>query len=180
MSPSLWGRANGWLAMALVDAYDILPEGHPALGEIRTRIVDLSAAVLKHRTADGAWLQVMDQPGLAGNYEEISASAMFAYAFLKAARLIPEMAPYAAHGADAIAALERHHMSRAGDTWQLDDICAVAGLGGNFGKPRDGSAHYYTTEPVVSNDPKGVGPLMMAVAELRAAKAAPDRTSASV
>jgi unsaturated rhamnogalacturonyl hydrolase len=30
---------------------------------------------------------------------------------------------------------------------------------------RDGSYEYYLSEPVVSNDPKGVGALMMATAE---------------
>ena len=40
----------------------------------------------------------------------------------------------------------------------LENICAVAGLG--FG--RDGSYHYYMSEPVMSNDPKGTGPFIMA------------------
>jgi hypothetical protein len=36
--------------------------------------------------------------------------------------------------------------------------CYVAGLG--FG--RDGSYHYYMTEPVYRNDPKGNGPFILA------------------
>ena len=172
LSASLWGRANGWLAMALIDAYDLLPAGHFARDELRARIVALAEAVLARRTANGAWLQVMDRPDLDGNYEETSATSMFAYFFLKSARLIDAMAPYAAHGVSVLEALERHHISKPGETWQLDHICQVAGLGGVFGKPRDGSAHYYTTEPVVSNDPKAVGPLMMAVAEQKRATAA--------
>jgi unsaturated rhamnogalacturonyl hydrolase len=45
----------------------------------------------------------------------------------------------------------------------LDGICSVAGLGG---KPyRDGSFAYYVSEPVVSDDFKGVGPFILASLE---------------
>ena len=44
-------------------------------------------------------------------------------------------------------------------------ICHVAGLGGFSGVYRDGTPGYYLTEPVVDDDAKGVGPLMMACAE---------------
>jgi unsaturated rhamnogalacturonyl hydrolase len=42
----------------------------------------------------------------------------------------------------------------------LNNICSVAGLGGN--PYRDGSFEYYMSEPIVSNDLKGVGPFIMA------------------
>ena len=44
----------------------------------------------------------------------------------------------------------------------LKNVCKVAGLG--YG--RDGSYRYYMSEPVVSNDPKGVGPFIMAGIEI--------------
>lgn len=40
---------------------------------------------------------------------------------------------------------------------------AVAGLGGN--PYRDGSYEYYVKEPVRNNDPKGVGPFILASLE---------------
>ena len=43
-------------------------------------------------------------------------------------------------------------------------ICKVAGLGGN--PPRDGTYEYYVSEPVVSDDYKGVGAFMLAAIEL--------------
>ena len=42
-------------------------------------------------------------------------------------------------------------------------ICKVAGLGGN--PYRDGSYAYYMSEPVVSDDYKGTGPLILALRE---------------
>ena len=44
----------------------------------------------------------------------------------------------------------------------LTNVCQVAGLG--YG--RDGSYRYYMSEPVVSNDPKGIGPFIMAGIEI--------------
>ncbi len=43
----------------------------------------------------------------------------------------------------------------------------MAGLGDLNGafKYRDGKFDYYISEPIVEDDPKGVGPLMMAQAE---------------
>ena len=51
---------------------------------------------------------------------------------------------------------------------QLDGICLVAGLGGK--DHRDGSLAYYFSEPVVCNDAKGVGPLVLAYTEMIARK----------
>ena len=46
-------------------------------------------------------------------------------------------------------------------------ICLVAGLGPADNPRRDGSFDYYMSEPVVENDAKGVGPLLLAYTELR-------------
>ena len=50
---------------------------------------------------------------------------------------------------------------------QLGGICLVAGLGPEDNPRRDGSFEYYMSEPVVENDAKGVGPLLLAYTELR-------------
>ena len=47
-------------------------------------------------------------------------------------------------------------------------ICLVAGVGGK--DHRDGSLAYYFSEPVVCNDAKGVGPLVLAYTEMIARK----------
>ena len=46
----------------------------------------------------------------------------------------------------------------------MSGICSVAGLGGD--PYRDGSYEYYISEPVVSNDLKGVGPFIMAALQI--------------
>lgn len=63
--------------------------------------------------------------------------------------------------ADIYSAIQQHLFSV--DSNGLPDLtqcCEVAGLGGN--PYRDGSFEYYMSEPIRSNDPKAVGPFIMA------------------
>ncbi|MBL8562851.1 MAG: glycoside hydrolase family 88 protein [Gemmobacter sp.] len=163
-SPAVWARAMGWLVMALVDALALLPADATTEG-LRGQLRALLAALVARQGASGLWPQVLDAPDLVGNYEEISASAMFAYALLRATRL--HLAPDPAlrqAGLRALAAVQGRVGPRG-----LEGICHVAGLGPMAGKPRDGSPAYYLTEAIVCDDAKGVGPLMMAWAEAQMA-----------
>ena len=49
----------------------------------------------------------------------------------------------------------------------LGGICLVAGLGPASDLRRDGTFEYYMSEPIVEDDAKGVGPLLLAYTELR-------------
>jgi unsaturated rhamnogalacturonyl hydrolase len=60
----------------------------------------------------------------------------------------------------------------AGRGEALPQVCCVAGLGGFSGRYRDGTPAYYTTEEIVRDDVKGVGPLMMAAGEQMLARSA--------
>ncbi len=168
-SPAVWARAIGWLAMALVDALALLPldEGTATL---RLRLAGLLEAVVAHQTEGGLWLQVLDAPALVGNYEESSASAMLSYALLRASRLGlaqgSDAGELARAGQRALQALIDRKLERDADgNLRLGAIVHVAGLGGFEGSYRDGTPSYYLSEPVVCDDAKGVGPLMMAYAE---------------
>lgn len=168
-SPAVWARAVGWLAMALVDALTLLPADE-ATASLRFRTQRLLEEVIACRTPSALWLQVLDAPDLDGNYEESSASAMFAYALLRAARsglIEPQRSKaVAAAGRDALATLlsNRLVVDAQGIT-RFTGVVRVAGLGGFEGDERDGTPGYYLSEPVVSDDAKGVGALMMAFAE---------------
>lgn len=177
-SAAVWARAMGWLAMALVDALTLLPED-AATRPLRARTRAILSALGARQAPSGLWPQVLDAPDLEGNYEESSASAMFAYAFLRAARLGlvvgDEAETLRARGLRALDALARR-VTFEGGVPRLTGICHVAGLGALGGPYRDGSPGYYLTEPVVADDAKGVGPLMMAAAESEwIAAAAPSR-----
>ena len=159
-SPAVWARAMGWLAMALVDALAELPKD-AATRALGARLVTILNALAAQQQGSGLWLQVLNAPDLAGNYSETSASAMFAYAFLRASRLGLVDPSLAEPGLRAYAALAAGVAAEGAMT----GICRVAGLGGFGGNYRDGTPGYYLTEAIVADDAKGVGPLMMAAAE---------------
>jgi unsaturated rhamnogalacturonyl hydrolase len=166
LSPNFWGRAMGWYAMAIVDALDYLPVGHPDRPAMIRVFQDMAASVAKVQDpVTGLWWQVMDEPNRTGNYLESSASSMFAYALGKGARmgyLAPEYRVVANRGFDG---LVKQMVSVDGDGLvTLNGICKVAGLGGK--DRRDGSYRYYVNEPTAANDYKGVGAFILAAVEL--------------
>ena len=165
-SPNVWGRAEGWYLMALVDVLDYLPKNDPARPALIAVLRDAADAVRKVQDpATGVWYQVLDQPGRPGNYLEASASSMFVYAFAKGARMGYLDAAYreaARRGYDGL--LAQFVTVGADGLVDINGICQVAGLGG---KPyRDGTFDYYVHEPVVANDYKGVGAFILASLEL--------------
>lgn len=165
-SPNFWGRAMGWYAMALVDVLEQFPQTHrdrPALVKI---LRDLVAALARYQDArTGLWYQVVDQGSREGNYLEASASSMIVYAVAKGVRLgvlDASARSIATRGYEGI--LKELITVDEDGLVHLNRVCAVAGLGGN--PYRDGTYAYYVNEPVRADDPKGVGPFIMASLEL--------------
>ena len=165
-SHQFWGRAMGWYMMALADMLDYLPENYPQREEILNIFNNTAEALLKVRDpATGLWYQVLDKGGNPGNYLEASCSCMFTYAFAKGARnkYLPEK--YYSIAEDSFNAILKQFINVDPDgKLTLKDVCGGCGLGGN--PYRDGTYNYYITEKKVDNDPKGVGPFILAAIEL--------------
>ena len=163
-SPTLWSRGMGWYGMALVDTLDYFPRYDPARTRLIRLLRDFARAVAHFQQADGVWLQVTDQPAGHGNYEESSASAMFTYTLLKGARLgyLPAAARQA--GLRGYAGLQTQFVRHDshGDP-QLTGTADHVGLGGT--PYRDGSYAYYTGVAQVTDDPRGLGALLLAASE---------------
>ncbi len=157
-SPCFWARAMGWFAMALVDCIEAAPE-HPVRDLCAQILREVTEALVRVRSPRGLWYQVLDQADRARNYEEASASLMFAYALMKGARLGVLSAESGVTGRNSYEACVQGFLTSE----RLDGICGVAGLGNV--PYRDGSYEYYVSEPIVPNDPKGVGALLLATAE---------------
>lgn len=165
-SPNFWGRAMGWYAVAIVDVLDYFPEDHAKRGQIIEILSSMIAALAKVQDREtGLWYQVVDQGGREGNYLEASASCMYIYSIAKAVgkgyidEKNIEMAKKAYAGV-----LEKFIEVDDQGLVNLHGTCSVAGLGGN--PYRNGSFEYYISEPVVKNDPKGVGAFILAAAEI--------------
>ena len=164
-SKNFWGRAVGWYLMAAIDVLDYLPANHPNRPALVRIVQDLADAAARVQDTSGVWWQVLDQPNRPRNYLEESASAMFTYSFAKGARmgyLAPKYRALATRAFDGM--LHRFVTISDEGVVSIRGICKVAGLGGN--PPRDGTYEYYVSEPVVSDDYKGVGAFMLAAIEL--------------
>ncbi|HEX4951841.1 MAG TPA: glycoside hydrolase family 88 protein [Thermoanaerobaculia bacterium] len=169
-----WGRGLGWYAMALVDILDVIPAEKTELrAPLLAMVPELAEALVRHQDASGVWFQILDMPEAPGNYREASASAMFTYFLAKALNKGYLNATYAAAARKAYAGLVDEFVAiHADGSFHLTNVCEVGGLG--YG--RDGSYRYYMSERVVDNDPKGLGPAIMAglqVAELSKRQPAP-------
>lgn len=165
-SPHFWGRAMGWYSMALVDVLDWLPEQHPGRPKVIAVMDRLFTALSKFQDEDtGLWHQVVDQGGREGNYLESTASCMYVYSMAKAVRkgyVDAKFMDVAKKGYAGI--LDRLITVDEQGLVSISNCCSVAGLGGD--PYRDGSYEYYIGEEVRSNDPKAVGPFILAGLEM--------------
>lgn len=169
-SPNFWSRAEGWYAMALVDVLDFLPQQHPGHVKLVAILNQVAAGIKKFQDPEtGLWYQVLDQGSREGNYLEATGSSMFTYALLKSVRNGYISDEYKETAEKAYKGILNNLIKNNEDgTISLTKCCSVAGLGGN--PYRDGSYEYYINEPVRDNDPKGVGPFIMACIEMKMLK----------
>lgn len=166
-SPHFWARAMGWYSDALVDALDYFPARHPkrqALIDILNRLVNALERFQDKET--GLWYDVMNYngPGKEKNYFEASASCQFTYAIAKGVRKGYLPAAKLAIAKKAYAGIVNRFIKIENGQTNLHGTVKVSGLGGN--PYRDGSFEYYMSEPVIVNDPKGVGAFLLASTEM--------------
>jgi unsaturated rhamnogalacturonyl hydrolase len=98
---------------------------------------------------------------------------MFAYSLLKGTRLGYLDKKYAAAGRSIYAGVLKEFVTTDDKgVMSIHKGCAVAGLGGDPGSGnwRSGTFDYYVKEPIRSNDPKAVGPFILASLELDSGK----------
>ncbi len=164
-SAHCWGRAMGWYAMALVDALDYIPKHEVGRDSMLNILNNVATQIKKYQNKKtGLWYQVIDRSGDKGNYLESSCSTMFVYTLFKAVRMGYIDKSY-------LQVAEKGYKGILRDFIEVDKqgvvsitkACAVAGLGGN--PYRAGDYEYYINEKIRSNDPKAVGPFILASLE---------------
>jgi unsaturated rhamnogalacturonyl hydrolase len=165
LSPNIWGRAMGWYAMAMVDVLDYFPKDHPGRDSIINILNRFAKAVVSVQDAKtGLWYDIVDKKNEPKNYFEASASSMLVYALAKAVRNGYLPASYETYAKKGYEGIIKQFIKSEGGQVNLHGTVSVSGLGG---KPyRDGSFEYYMSEPVIVNDPKGMGAFIKAAVEM--------------
>ncbi len=165
-SKNFWLRAMGWYVVAIVDVMSYMKDSRvetffkPLLQEI------IDGLLMYQDPKTHLFYQVVDMPHAQGNYVEASGSALISYAILKACRLKALDSAYRAKGLEIFYGIVTTYLTEKDGDLNLGGICLVAGLGPENNRRRDGSYQYYISEPIVENDAKGVGPLIMAYTEV--------------
>lgn len=165
LSPHFWGRSLGWFVMALVDVLELMPSGHADTPKLRRILVHTLTALRRYQDIDsGVWYQIVDCGQRKGNYLEASASSMIVYAMAKGIRLGVLDETWQEPLDRAFRGVIDEFVLETKEGWiNLNKNCQVAGLGG--ADQRDGTFAYYISEPIVTNDQKGLGALLKACSE---------------
>lgn len=167
LSHNFWLRSMGWYLMAEIDVIDSMSiEIFEQYKKLCDNFKKDIKGILKYQDKTSKlFYQIIDRSDVKDNYTETSGSAMIAYSIMKGCRLgVLSKEKYASVGIEIMESLILNKLVEEKGKLVLKDICWVAGLGP--GSNRDGSVEYYLSEEIVSNDSKGVGPFMMAYAQM--------------
>jgi unsaturated rhamnogalacturonyl hydrolase len=155
--PHAWGRGNGFAAFGLMEALTHLPESWPTRGELLDDFERHMVALLGHQAPDGAWHQVIDEPG---SYREFTATAMILTAMARGVRLgwLDRL-----HFMPAIDQAWRAVRARMSLTGDLVDVCTGTGAGQNA------TREYYLNRPAIFGaDDRGGAMALTAAIEMHA------------
>ena len=168
LSKNFWLRSIGWFAVSIVDVCDYMDQQmYDEYNTIKSLLKELIDSLLVFQDKEThMFYQVPNFPGKEGNYLETSGSVMISYAILKGVRLnlLPER--YREIGKKIFEGTCQKYLSDKDGDLNVGGICLVAGLGPENNLRRDGTYEYYISEPIVENDAKGTGPLIMAYTEM--------------
>jgi len=161
-SPSIWGRAMGWYAMALVDMLPDIPADHTGRSDLLTILTGMASGIRATQdAATGLWFQVVDQGAQTNDWIETSGSGMFVYALkvgVDRGYLDPSYMTVANRGWQGMMA--KVTMDAAGTPTITG---AVQGMG-----VQNNYAGYINQLPTLSNSPHGLCAILLAAAEMEA------------
>jgi unsaturated rhamnogalacturonyl hydrolase len=149
VSPELWGRGNGWIVMSAAEWLTHAPTDEPDRPYVAGLLERMAEALYRLQTPAGMWRTVLDRPE---TYEELSATAMFAFGLARGFRLKILDARARNAALQAGRALSAHVASDG----------AVTGVSAGTGP---GDAAHYQAVPV-GTYPWGTGAWLLAAAEL--------------
>lgn len=156
-SAEFWGRAMGWVGVAIMNDLDFLPEDIEGRDAMISEATNLLKSLCRYQSSDGRWYQVVDKVGVPGNWPENSCSCLYTAAMCKAIRrgyLLAEYRENALRGYEGVI----NSLSWNGDDIQIGNVCVGTGVG-NY--------EHYINRPTSVNDLHGVGAFLLMCTEVQ-------------
>ncbi len=156
-SPFAWGRGNGFAAFGLMDALTHLPKHAERRDALLAQFRKLMLGLVKHQSPDGAWRQVVDEPGA---YRELTVTAMVTTAMARGIRLgwldQATFLPVVERGWRAVSV-------RVAPDASLIDVCTGTGAKKDCDK-----SHYLHRDAIFGPDDRGGAMALTAALEIHA------------
>ncbi|CCV64024.1 (Glycosyl hydrolase, family 88 [Alteracholeplasma palmae J233] len=165
LSKHFWLRAMGWYVAALSDVSVYIEDikSKEYLASLLKEAID--GLLLYQDYESKMFYHVIDLADRPENYLETSGTLLIAYAILHASNNHILDESYEAIGVTIFEGTCKKQLTEVNGDLNLENICLSVGLGPESNTKRDGTFEYYISEPIVKNDAKGVGPLVMAYVE---------------
>lgn len=148
-----WGRANGWVMMAIVELLDVLPQQYEGRDEILRLLRSHVQGVAEVQGKNGLWHNLLDKND---SFEETSCTAMFVYAIahgINKGWIDYSYGPVAQAGWNAL-------VTKVNEKGEVDGTC--------WGTTFANDIVYYYHRPASVNASHGYGPVLFAAAEMLA------------
>jgi unsaturated rhamnogalacturonyl hydrolase len=150
-----WGRANGWVAVAIAEVLSVLPKEHPKYNKVIEICKKQLDGLRRYQSASGLWHQVIDHPELTWG-TETSSSAQFTYALARGINQGWLDASYATMVQKALKGLKQ----RINEVGGIDRVSRSTSIGLDL--------DYYNTRPTQDDDHHGNGLMLLALSEIHA------------
>jgi rhamnogalacturonyl hydrolase YesR len=153
-----WGRANGWVTVAIAEMLSVLPKDHPKYKKLLNICKKQIDGLVKLQSPSGLWNQVLDHPELSWG-TETSCSAQFTYAIARGINkgwLDNSYIPIVKKSLHAL--IDTSRISANGDILK---VSASTSIGSDL--------NYYNSRPVEVDDQKdrhGSGSMLLMLAEM--------------
>lgn len=152
LSPMVWGRAQGWYVVAILDILEFMSPDHPDYAPLLEIERTLLTNIMKYRDEKTKmWYQVPDEGTRPGNWIETSCSCLFTAALAKAIRMGIMNKCHTAYVGECCKALCDSLKRKDGDV-VVDNVCIGTGVCDYQG---------YIERPTCENDLHGVGAFLL-------------------
>lgn len=146
-----WGRANGWIVWATTEALLNIPTDHKSYKQILNIFRKHLEAILTYQNENGLWHQILNDKS---TFEETSATAMFIIGLARGIRNNW---------------IEEDYTSHLFNAWKgllinIDENGIVKNITRGTGVSDD--KNYYAARERYDNDPRGLGAVLTACAEM--------------